>query len=459
MPHRIYGSLVALAFLIAGGYWLARQWWVMQHWQEVPAIFENVWLDETRHESGSSYKVKVRYHYVFQGTTYRSEVFDLRDRGPILGDSAESERIAGELREKSHPTCWIDPRNPARSVLDPSHGSDTDWALLLIGVVMALLLWGVPVLRQFFQERRPGEPSLSGSVFRKWSGEWLTYLGSLLIITGTLVSLTAAEWLGRHKARDWVEIPCEIKDSYLVHKKHEWLPMIAYSYTWENKPHEANQVSVATFSLSVIAAEKLVNTYAAGSASVCYVNPANPFQAILVRTEPPWMLTVFSAVLLFLFCSSLIESRREWRKIKEDETETMLFEQRWKDEIEDADDPESEEEGTDDDPVPMPLPPSRREVIESQLKDGMEIATNLRRRFFRVLPWWITGGGIIFLLVPDIVREWELETWGTFSQWIALGIAMLIILTLPFLAYFIVYRWRLNRQLMALLISLSEQKR
>lgn len=97
--------------------------------------------------------------------------------------------------------------------------------------------------------------------------------------------------------RSWTETPCQIISSSVDSTRDEEHPYqfaVAYKYQWEGAPHRSSEFKRggARFG-DYQKAAKLMNRYPAGSKGVCYVDPENPADAVLERSQPWIVLAVF----------------------------------------------------------------------------------------------------------------------------------------------------------------------
>jgi hypothetical protein len=94
------------------------------------------------------------------------------------------------------------------------------------------------------------------------------------------------------QARQWTPTPCVIQSSAVATKgsgkNQKFYPDILYSYSFNGAQYNStrwNHFSGNTKSSAD--AERVVRRFPAGASTQCYVNPANPAQAVLDRSMPP----------------------------------------------------------------------------------------------------------------------------------------------------------------------------
>ena len=135
-------------------------------WREVPCTILHSSVRSHTGDDSTTYNVEVFYEYEVDGRTYRSSRYRFLG-GSSSGYEAKAARVA-ELPAGRRTVCYVDPKNPARAVLDRSLGA---WALLSL-IPLTLLAVGVgatmSAVRRGFRvgaERNAGPPVPGGIVF------------------------------------------------------------------------------------------------------------------------------------------------------------------------------------------------------------------------------------------------------------------------------------------------------
>lgn len=145
-------------------------WARMRQWEPVPAQVESARLHKGRKARGAPYYAAVvRYRYQSEGTLYigtRAAVDD-------TGDSSRSfhqqivDRLQSAQRAGAPVQVWVNPQNPAESVVDRSlRGAPLAWNLLIAafagGAGLIVLVMAVGALRQERRDRKK-EPGTAKS--------------------------------------------------------------------------------------------------------------------------------------------------------------------------------------------------------------------------------------------------------------------------------------------------------
>ncbi len=108
-----------------------------QHWTPTPCVIERSAVQTHRGDDGNTYSIDILFRYEVDGTTYRSNQYDF-SVGSSSGRSAKA-RVVRKFPEGSKATCYVDPDDPDRAVIQ----RDVSWLNIgLLGVAFALVGYG-----------------------------------------------------------------------------------------------------------------------------------------------------------------------------------------------------------------------------------------------------------------------------------------------------------------------------
>ncbi|NNC89068.1 MAG: DUF3592 domain-containing protein [Akkermansiaceae bacterium] len=121
---------------------------------------------------------------------------------------------------------------------------------------------------------------------------YLIVLGLMLCAAGGV--FTWLMWRSFERAsgqRDWEEVPCVILESRIAERRigpevprdFGWQVLFGYEFGGERHTSGLHSVRGRAWSHARAKAEALVERFPAGSAQVCFVNPADPGVAVLKR--------------------------------------------------------------------------------------------------------------------------------------------------------------------------------
>jgi len=156
-----------LVFAIAGGamfYFLTLKPILLlvdaQSWTAVGCVIDSSEVAVSSSSDGDTYRVDIRYNYVVDGLTYYGDRYDF-SVGSSSGYDRKA-RIVDQYPPGSETTCYVDPDDPNRSVIDRSPGLYLLWGLfpipfLAVGVGGLLFFLFSKKIRQPTEEK----PALS----------------------------------------------------------------------------------------------------------------------------------------------------------------------------------------------------------------------------------------------------------------------------------------------------------
>lgn len=170
-------ALFALPFAAAGiGIFLFMvaapvvEWARMQTWHPVPAVIESATLQSHyASKGGTTHSVSVRYRYVLQGVAYTGQRAAIHERPDNIGSFQQDlgRRLQALQRTGEAVPVWVNPRNPAESIVDRGLrpglialalvlSSLSAWFGLAVLTKVARAVWnaGLPALHA--QPRAPG---------------------------------------------------------------------------------------------------------------------------------------------------------------------------------------------------------------------------------------------------------------------------------------------------------------
>lgn len=249
-----------------------------------------------RNGPAGGYDYKVAYTYASNSHLYTSTRYSRI--GSSSSNYADEERLALTYPAGSTSFCCVDPANPSYAVLN--RRSSTTWFMAAFGLPFALiglvtLVNGVRsaitgTTTQARQRAASSPQGCSGAVFLLI----FTAIGGAILWWAFL-----RPWRQAHDvAKSWVRTPCHIIASdvrtHLGRKGNTYSADILYAYQHGGREFKSNRYNVfAEPSGGQSVKERLVRQYPPGMQTTCYVNPADPVDAVLVPkagVSPVWML-------------------------------------------------------------------------------------------------------------------------------------------------------------------------
>ncbi len=286
-------------------------------WPEAPCeILSSGVARQVRSSVG--FVAEVRYRYEWQGHSYVSDKIRLKQE-LIHSDVADAEARAAKFPKGARLKCHVNPANPRVAVLQ----SDPDYIVLVISPFL-LVIWALVervALADWFERRRmarrgPGKlPLTANRALRRARTRPL-----LVGVLGLLLVLTFASfgwiypWTRQRSAGSWQTIPCSILEVGVVGEtSHQggrsFRPQVLYQYEFAGQLHKSSKLDFsADMNFSYARTRRLLRGYRPGQTATCFVNPAQPTQAVLVRrfrTDP--FLNLFIAGFLGLSAFLIIQ--------------------------------------------------------------------------------------------------------------------------------------------------------
>lgn len=128
----------------------------------------------------------------------------------------------------------------------------------------------------------------------------------LLVGSGVFVGLSALPLRGWFVAQDWPAVPCTILSSeVLTHSSSDGTTYsihIRYAYEWEGTHYEGDTYNFFSGSSSGYERKQaVVDQYPAGETRECYLNPADPAEAVLNRAFSfVYLVGCFGLIFVFI---------------------------------------------------------------------------------------------------------------------------------------------------------------
>jgi len=147
MKGRIFGTLFAIPF--AGfGVWMLLSVgstlgdaWQMQDWSATPARLSSAGYETRSGDDADTYKAYAVYSYTWLGRTYTGSRVTISDGADNIGDYQveTGNRLAAAMARGEPITVWVNPEQPAESVID----RNLRWGMLAFKSVFAIVFGGV----------------------------------------------------------------------------------------------------------------------------------------------------------------------------------------------------------------------------------------------------------------------------------------------------------------------------
>ena len=248
-------------------------------------ILESSVLDQPGQSGrGHEFGFNVRYTYEIDGLTHTSTRFSTQDKRFDAVNDAE--RLAEKYRAEMRARCWVNPANPGESVLERA----SLWPAFVLLIPLVFVLISVGGIAAVWRGKWTTESPISERpTFGARPGLVRIFFAFFFIVGSAIfVPLFALPALKIVAASGWPEMPCRVISSAV--RSHDGDDSTTYSidilyvYTIDERAHRSNRYGFFGGSTSGHAGKAaIVRRYPPGKESVCYVNPADPTDAVLFR--------------------------------------------------------------------------------------------------------------------------------------------------------------------------------
>jgi len=297
-------SLAALMILI--GFDFYHQARRQRDW---PAVGCKVLMSTVDRVGGSNpdrpYHFRATYQFTANGRSHVGQAYSGHDYG--TNDAAEMYALARKYPVGATAVCYFNPIEPAESVLvkDDAQGALIFLTSAMVGAVCLFCFYCIPQLRAMRKAPRRRSVTAPPSNLRiaRWAGLTILVLGGLC--AASLFGLPIAH---NFQVRRWHRVPCIIESSNVIREELSnelpvptWRTDILYRYPFAGVEYHSNQFSFTeTGTLYAPARLAAVARFPAGSTAVCFVNPADPSQAVLTRHFSPGVIYVLWPLVMML---------------------------------------------------------------------------------------------------------------------------------------------------------------
>ncbi|HAV63819.1 MAG TPA: hypothetical protein DCY13_15820, partial [Verrucomicrobiales bacterium] len=291
----------------------------VRRWTPIPAqVISSAVLPATG--SDSTHGFAISYSYQLDGRSFTGT--QLRRQPVAETDVSEIERLVSRYPAGAQVTCRVNPANPAESVIETSGGLKWLGVLfvlpfLAIGVGVIVLAWWPGKLKQ----AKPA--SLSSAAVKERPGCLVAFFAVFAVIGGAVLTFTFIIPVIRvARAADWPAVNCVVESSQVrSHRSDDGTTYsvdILYRYEVDGRVLRANRYAFLGGSSSGRSGkEDMVRLYPPGRETVCYVNPADPTDTVLVRQFTPGMwLGLIPLVFVVIGVGGMIFAGRKARMLK-----------------------------------------------------------------------------------------------------------------------------------------------
>jgi hypothetical protein len=234
---------------------------------------------------------EVSYRYRYRGDTHIGDAYRHGYHGS--DGSSEARNLASRYAMGDDVRCWVDPDQPSASYLLRADLWQGFWILgpllfVAVGVGSLWLIHG-PVRHKGRLATAVGGATRRETRSGVGVGAMIVFFGIFFLFgAGFLIPFFIHPALQIVEARSWAELPCDIVSSRVrTHRGDDsatYSVDVLFRYEIDGREYESNRYQFLSGSSSGYERKaKIVEALPAGADTTCYVNPDEPFEAVIER--------------------------------------------------------------------------------------------------------------------------------------------------------------------------------
>ncbi len=276
-------------------------------WQRTPCTIVSSEVQE-RGESDSPFAFAVNYRYTYEGQSCAGSRYRRNDQ--TSGSYSETQRLVQKYPPGLGALCYVNPKNPGQAVLRRDSlalGLVIPFPLIfvVIGAGGAFLIWRKPA-------PEAEEPIAAGVLrkSRKGKGKSRYAVAALFaifaIVGGALLYPLGIKPIAKTiAAESWIATPCQVLRAEVRNHDSDdgttYSVYILYQYEFQGQTYKSDRHEFVGGSSSGYQGKaRVVEQYKTAASPICYVNPDNPFEAVLKRGFHAKLLLVLVPLLFLL---------------------------------------------------------------------------------------------------------------------------------------------------------------
>ncbi len=278
-------------------------------WEKTECVIESGTVHENpdkAQDNGATFDV--RYTYRFAGRNYTGTRLSMGMASSV--DTGKAQRAAQRYETGTRTQCYVNASSPGESTLERR----SLWSLLFMLIPLVFVAVGVGGIIAVWRAKPLAQKAVSER-HRKGSGNpiFLRLFGLIFMCVGggLIYLLVIHPTVKEIAASRWTQVPCEIISSRVAthsgSKSATYSVEIRYRYVFSGHPYTGTRYNFDTGNSSSRGwRAEAVEKFPPGLKTLCYVNPADPLDAVLsVKPSPDrWfglIPGVFLVVGFFIF--------------------------------------------------------------------------------------------------------------------------------------------------------------
>ncbi len=323
------------------------------------------------------FEASVRYRYAVDGQEHLGD--RVSRRANTESDFGKAQRRALRYEQDSETTCYVDPADPSRAVLERS----VPWTALMVLLPLVFVVIGGGGLFVIWRPGRAQADQETVSISQGARGQGghrvLLVMGLVFVVVGVVVFVAVfmLPMIRLVRAISWPEVPCTVISSTVrSHTSDDGTTYkidILYEYEYSGRTWRSNRYGFLDVSSSGYAGKKeVVDQYPPGTEGRCWVDPEDPTRAVLDRSfRPTYLLGLLPLIFVLAGGALVAHSRKVARKNRRSADPAVIAE------------------------------PSGGESVE------LESSTSPAAKFFGIVLVALVWNGIVSVLVWQVIKGWQ----------------------------------------------------
>ena len=232
----------------------------------------------------------VRYTYTFRGEQLEC---DRIETGSEALETNDAYLLAEHYTVGARVPCWVNPDLPGEAILQRKSRS---MGFVVLFPLIFVAIGGIGIWAMWRRKSQPDDTTtkpISSRSKNSKAGRLIMvafFSVFLLVGCGVTYALFVGPVLKIFAARNWTQVPCGIVSSRVKSHRGDdsttYSVDVVYRYTYQGRAYTSNGYHFMSGSSSGYNGKaEVVNRLPPGATTTCYVNPANPAEAVLNRNE------------------------------------------------------------------------------------------------------------------------------------------------------------------------------
>jgi len=288
-------------------------------WDPTPCTIVSSEVEDSGDDE-QPFQASVRYRYVVDGREYLGD--RVSRRTATESDVGKAQRRILRYEKNRETTCYVDPKDPSRAVLERS----LPWTALMVLLPLIFVVIGGGGLFVIWRPGRAPKDQETVSISqeaRGRAGHRLLLVGGLVFVVIGVVVFVAVFMLPMIRlvrASSWPEVPCTVISSNVRSQTSDdgttYNIDILYEYEYSGRTRRSNRYGFLDVSSSGYAGKKeVVDQYPPRTEAMCWVDPEDPTRAVLDRSfRAVYLLGLLPLIFVLAGGALVAHSRKVARK-------------------------------------------------------------------------------------------------------------------------------------------------